>query len=115
MYLLRGTRSKNMAGVGKCSKEAEHRPVPSKTEENSSNLDITELTCNEVTQVRTQKTKRTKSLSIELTGEMHKILKTVAVKNDDTLNSLVVEALKQFLENEERLNIKAEKLRKRLL
>ena len=39
----------------------------------------------------------------------------LGVKNDDTLNSLVVEALKQFLENEERLNIKAEELRKRLL
>ncbi|WP_413430369.1 hypothetical protein [Synechococcus sp. Cu2B8-bc1011] len=104
-----------MAGDGACKKETEHRPVPSKAKENPSNLDSTECTYTEATKTRIEKTKRTKSLSIELTGEMHKILKTVAVKNDDTLNSLVVEALKQFLENEERLNIKAEKLRKRLL
>ena len=104
-----------MAGDGACKKETEHRPVPSKAKENSSKLDITECTYNEATKIRTEKTKRTKSLSIELTGEMHKILKIVALKQDNTLNSLVVEALKQFLENEERLNIKAEEMRKRLL
>ncbi|MGI9554791.1 MAG: hypothetical protein ACR2M6_02350 [Vampirovibrionia bacterium] len=104
-----------MATDGARKKETEHRPIPSETKENPTNLDIAECTYNEETKTRMRKTKRTKSLSIELTGEMHKILKTVAVKNDDTLNSLVVEALKQFLENEERLNIKAEKLRKRLL
>ena len=104
-----------MAGDGACKKETEHRPVPGKAKKNSSKLDITECTYNEATKIRTEKTKRTKSLSIELTGEMHKILKIVALKQDNTLNSLVVEALKQFLENEERLNIKAEEMRKRLL
>ena len=76
---------------------------------------MTESTYSEATEENEKKIKRTKSLSIELTGEMHKTLKTVALQQDNTLNSLVVEALKQFLENEDRLNTKAEALRKRLL
>ena len=58
--------------------------------------------------------KSTKSLSLELSSEMHKTLKVLALKQDDTLNSLVVEALKQFMENDELINLKAEALRKRL-
>ncbi len=45
---------------------------------------------------------------------MHKTLKVLALKQDDTLNSLVIEALKQFIENDELMNLKAEALRKRL-
>ncbi len=45
---------------------------------------------------------------------MHKTLKILALKQDDTLNSLVIEALKQFIENDELMNLKAEALRKRL-
>ena len=58
--------------------------------------------------------KSTKSLSLELSSEMHKTLKVLALKQDDTLNSLVIEALKQFIENDELMNLKAEALRKRL-
>ena len=45
---------------------------------------------------------------------MHKTLKVLALKQDDTLNSLVIDALKQFIENDELMNLKAEDLRKRL-
>ena len=45
---------------------------------------------------------------------MHKTLKVLALKQDDTLNSLVIDALKQFIENDEIMNLKAEDLRKRL-
>ena len=104
-----------MTGEEACTEVIEHRPVHNKTKKNQPSLEITEYAYNESDKGRDKKTKRTKSLSIELTGEMHKILKTVALKQDNTLNSLVIEALKQFLENEERLNRKAEELRKRLL
>ena len=109
------TGSTDMTGEEACTEVIEHRPVHNKTKKNQPSLEITEYAYNESDKGRDKKTKRTKSLSIELTGEMHKILKTVALKQDNTLNSLVIEALKQFLENEERLNRKAEELRKRLL
>ena len=103
-----------MAGEEACTEVIEHRLVHNKANKNQPTLEMTESTYSEAKKENDKKTKHTKSLSIELTGEMHKILKTVALKEDNTLNSLVVEALKQFLENEERLNAKAEKLRKRL-
>ena len=58
--------------------------------------------------------KCTKSLSLELTSEMHKTLKRLALQQDDTLNSLVIEAIKQFIKNDELLSLKQEALRKRL-
>lgn len=57
---------------------------------------------------------RTKSLSIEISSELHKTLKVLALEQDDTLNSLIIDALKQYLKNEDDLNMKAEALRKRL-
>lgn len=45
---------------------------------------------------------------------MHKTLKILALEQDDTLNSIVVEALKQFIRNDEQMTLKAEALRKRL-
>ena len=61
-----------------------------------------------------KKNQYTKSLSLEISSDMHKILKTLALEQDDTLNSIVVEALKQFIRNDEQMNLKAEALRKRL-
>ena len=58
--------------------------------------------------------KITKSLSLELSSEMHKTLKRLALQQDDTLNSLVIEAIKQFIKNDELISIKQEALRKRL-
>ncbi len=58
--------------------------------------------------------KCTKSLSLELTSEMHKTLKRLALQQDDTLNSLVIEAIKQFIKNDELISIKQEAMRKRL-
>ena len=64
--------------------------------------------------VRSREGKCTKSLSLELTSEMHKTLKRLALQQDDTLNSLVVEAIKQFIKNDELISIKQEAMRKRL-
>ena len=61
-----------------------------------------------------QKSQYTKSLSLEISSDMHKTLKILALEQDDTLNSIVVEALKQFIRNDEQMNLKAEALRKRL-
>ena len=61
-----------------------------------------------------QKSLYTKSLSLEISSDMHKTLKILALEQDDTLNSIVVEALKQFIRNDEQMNLKAEALRKRL-
>ena len=58
--------------------------------------------------------KHTKSLSLELSSEMHKTLKRLALQQDDTLNSLVIEAIKQFIKNDELISLKQEALRKRL-
>ena len=61
-----------------------------------------------------KKSQYTKSLSLEISSDMHKTLKILALEQDDTLNSIVIEALKQFLRNDEQMNLKAEALRKRL-
>ena len=58
--------------------------------------------------------KYTKSLSLELSSELHKTLKRLALQQDDTLNSLVIEAIKQFIKNDELISLKQEALRKRL-
>ncbi len=61
-----------------------------------------------------QKSQYTKSLSLEISSDMHKTLKILALEQDDTLNSIVVEALRQFIRNDEQMTLKAEALRKRL-
>ena len=58
---------------------------------------------------------RTKSLSLEISSELHKTLKILALEQDDTLNSFIIDALKQYIKNEADLNMKAEAVRKRLV
>ena len=116
---MRPTDSRDMTGESFCKKEAKPNSLKQhEIQKHGRGSDTTQPKYNKETKPKngetSNKAKRTKSLSIELTGEMHKTLKTVALNQDDTLNSLVIEALKQFLEKEEKLNAKAEKLRKRL-
>ena len=79
-------------------------------DENASEAPIVE---EEVMRKR-QKSTYTKSLSLEISSDMHKTLKILALEQDDTLNSIVTEALKQFIRNDEQITLKAEALRKRL-
>ena len=64
--------------------------------------------------MKRQKNQHIKSLSLEISSSMHKTLKILALEQDDTLNSIVVEALKQFIKNDEQMTLKAEALRRRL-
>ena len=55
-----------------------------------------------------------KSLSLELNIEVHKALKTIAIEKNETMNSIVIHALRKFIKEEDSLNAQAEERRRRL-
>jgi len=57
---------------------------------------------------------RAKSLSLELNIEVHKALKTIAIEKNETMNSIVIHALRKFIKEEDSLNAQAEERRRRL-